>query len=192
MQPILGLLGQRSQVPKCATHGPSRWRGLGATALFAAAVARNGRRTSRAALTPTSAWVVVRERQPHRERRRIVPSRRRRQGSGPRISCGLIRTECRPVHWKTNSASPMRQLGCSVGGGPRSRSGGDSVPRGRCLLRAGDATKILLIGNAQAIDRDINQSKPRRKHARHLDTRSARACLESIDMLHVGESRKAG
>src|ERR1022692_3632248 len=44
----------------------------------------------------------------------------------------------------------------------------------------GNAGKILVIGAVEVIDRDINQSKPRRKHAKYLDTRSGRVRLAMI------------
>jgi transposase-like protein len=45
---------------------------------------------------------------------------------------------------------------------------------------AGAAGKILVIGAVEVIDRDINQAKPRRKHAKYLDTRSGRIRLAAI------------
>ena len=37
-----------------------------------------------------------------------------------------------------------------------------------------------MIGAVEVIDRDTNQSKPRRKHAKYLDTRSGRIRLAMI------------
>ena len=44
----------------------------------------------------------------------------------------------------------------------------------------GNAGKILVIGAVEVIDRDTNQAKPRRKHAKYLDTRSGRIRLAMI------------
>ena len=51
---------------------------------------------------------------------------------------------------------------------------------GDAFFDPGNAGKILVIGAVEAIDRDINQSKPRRKHAKYLDTRSGRIRLAMI------------
>src|SRR5438045_6661780 len=40
--------------------------------------------------------------------------------------------------------------------------------------------KILIAGAVEVIDRDTNQAKPRRKHAKYLDTRSGRIRLAAI------------
>jgi transposase-like protein len=44
----------------------------------------------------------------------------------------------------------------------------------------GNAGKILIIGAVEVIDRDTNQAKPRRKHAKYLGTRSGRIRLAMI------------
>jgi len=51
---------------------------------------------------------------------------------------------------------------------------------GDAFFEPGAAGKILVIGAVEVIDRDINQSKPRRKHAKYLDTRSGRIRLAAI------------
>ena len=51
---------------------------------------------------------------------------------------------------------------------------------GDAFLDRGNAGKILVIGAVEVIDRDTNQSKPRRKHAKYLDTRSGRIRLAMI------------
>src|ERR1019366_2238698 len=51
---------------------------------------------------------------------------------------------------------------------------------GDAFFDRGNAGKILVIGAVEVIDRDINQSKPRRKHAKYLDTRSGRVRLAMI------------
>ena len=51
---------------------------------------------------------------------------------------------------------------------------------GDAFFEPGTAAKILVIGAVEVIDRDINQSKPRRKHAKYLDTRSGRIRLAMI------------
>ena len=51
---------------------------------------------------------------------------------------------------------------------------------GDAFFEPGDAGKILVIGAVEVIDRDINQSKPRRRHAKYLDTRSGRVRLAMI------------
>src|ERR1017187_238614 len=51
---------------------------------------------------------------------------------------------------------------------------------GDAFFEPGNAAKILVIGAVEVIDRDINQSKPRRKHAKYLDTRSGRLRLAMI------------
>jgi ISXO2-like transposase domain len=51
---------------------------------------------------------------------------------------------------------------------------------GDAFFEPGNAGKILVIGAVEVIDRDINQSKPRRKHAKYLDTRSGRIRLAVI------------
>jgi transposase-like protein len=52
--------------------------------------------------------------------------------------------------------------------------------QGDAFLERGAAGKILVIGAVEVIDRDINQAKPRRKHAKYLDTRSGRLRLAAI------------
>ena len=51
---------------------------------------------------------------------------------------------------------------------------------GDAFFDPGSAAKILVIGAVEVIDRDTNQSKPRRKHAKYLDTRSGRIRLATI------------
>jgi predicted RNA-binding Zn-ribbon protein involved in translation (DUF1610 family) len=51
---------------------------------------------------------------------------------------------------------------------------------GDTFFEPGNAGKILVIGAVEVIDRDINQSKPRHKHAKYLDTRSGRVRLAMI------------
>ena len=51
---------------------------------------------------------------------------------------------------------------------------------GDAFFEPGSAGKILIIGAVEVIDRDINQAKPRRKHAKYLDTRSGRIRLATI------------
>src|ERR1017187_460721 len=51
---------------------------------------------------------------------------------------------------------------------------------GDAFFESGNAAKILAIGAVEVIDRDTNQSKPRRKHAKYLDTRSGRIRLSMI------------
>ena len=48
------------------------------------------------------------------------------------------------------------------------------------FFEPGDAGKILVAGAVEVIDRDTNQAKPRRKHAKYLDTRSGRIRLAMI------------
>ena len=45
---------------------------------------------------------------------------------------------------------------------------------GDMFFEPGDAGKILIIGAVEVIERDTHLSKPRRKHAKYLDTRSGR------------------
>ena len=52
--------------------------------------------------------------------------------------------------------------------------------QGDALFEPGNAGKILVIGAVEVIDRDTNQPKPRRKHAKYLDTRSGRIRLAMI------------
>src|SRR5271165_6834247 len=68
----------------------------------------------------------------------------------------------------------------SLGGRRRSRSGGNSLPGSDAFFEPGNAGKILVAGAVEVIDRDTNQSKPRRKHAKYLDTRSGRIRLATI------------
>jgi hypothetical protein len=51
---------------------------------------------------------------------------------------------------------------------------------GDAFFEPGNAARILVIGAVEVIDRDINQSKPRRKHVKYLDTRSGRIRLAMI------------
>src|ERR1700693_1349893 len=51
---------------------------------------------------------------------------------------------------------------------------------GDAFFEPGNAAKILVIGAVEVIDRDTNQAKPRRKHAKYLDTRSGRIRLAMI------------
>ena len=51
---------------------------------------------------------------------------------------------------------------------------------GDTFFDPGNAGKILVIGAVEVIDRDTNQAKPRRKHAKYLDTRSGRIRLAMI------------
>ena len=48
------------------------------------------------------------------------------------------------------------------------------------IFEPGAAGKILVIGAVEVIDRDTNQARPRRKHAKYLDTRSGRIRLAAI------------
>src|SRR5271169_475786 len=51
---------------------------------------------------------------------------------------------------------------------------------GDAFFEPGAAGKIFVIGAVEVIDRDTNQAKPRRKHAKYLDTRSGRIRLAAI------------
>jgi len=51
---------------------------------------------------------------------------------------------------------------------------------GDTFLEGGSAGKILVIGAVEVIERDTNMAKPRRKHAKYLDTRSGRIRLAMI------------
>ncbi len=51
---------------------------------------------------------------------------------------------------------------------------------GDAFFEPGSAGKIFVIGAVEVIDRDINQCKPRRRHAKYLDTRSGRVHLAMI------------
>src|ERR1700693_1601701 len=51
---------------------------------------------------------------------------------------------------------------------------------GDAFFEPGNAGKILIIGAVEVIDRGTNQAKPRRKHAKYLDTRSGRLRLAVI------------
>src|SRR5271167_4842356 len=51
---------------------------------------------------------------------------------------------------------------------------------GDAFFELGNAGKILVIGAVEVIERDTNQGKPRRKHAKYLDTRSGRVRLAMI------------
>ena len=48
------------------------------------------------------------------------------------------------------------------------------------MFESGNAGKIIIIGAVEVIERDSNKSKPRRKHAKYLDTRSGRIRLAMI------------
>ncbi len=48
---------------------------------------------------------------------------------------------------------------------------------GDTFFESGNAGKILVIGAVEVIERDTNKAKPRRKHAKYLDTRSGRIRL---------------
>jgi hypothetical protein len=51
---------------------------------------------------------------------------------------------------------------------------------GDTFFEPGNAGKILVIGAVEVIERGTNQTKPRRKHAKYLDTRSGRIRLAMI------------
>ncbi len=51
---------------------------------------------------------------------------------------------------------------------------------GDAFFERGNAGKILVVGAVEVVDRDANQPKPRRKHAKYLDTRSGRIRLAMI------------
>src|SRR5271169_434856 len=51
---------------------------------------------------------------------------------------------------------------------------------GDTFFDPGNAGKILVIGAVEVIERDTNQGKPRRKHAKYLDTRCGRIRLAMI------------
>ena len=51
---------------------------------------------------------------------------------------------------------------------------------GDTFFEPGNAGKILIAGAVEVIDRGANQAKPRRKHAKYLDTRSGRVRLAMI------------
>jgi transposase-like protein len=51
---------------------------------------------------------------------------------------------------------------------------------GDTFLERGNVGKILVIGAVEVIERDTNEAKPRRKHAKYLDTRSGRIRLAMI------------
>ncbi len=48
------------------------------------------------------------------------------------------------------------------------------------VFESGNAGKMIIIGAVEVIERDSNKSKPRRKHAKYLDTRSGRIRLAMI------------
>ena len=48
------------------------------------------------------------------------------------------------------------------------------------VFESGNAGKIIIIGAVEVIERESNKSKPRRKHAKYLDTRSGRIRLAMI------------
>ena len=51
---------------------------------------------------------------------------------------------------------------------------------GDTVFESRNAGKIIIIGAVEVIERDSNKSKPRRKHAKYLDTRSGRIRLAMI------------
>ena len=51
---------------------------------------------------------------------------------------------------------------------------------GDTVFESGNAGKILVIGAVEVIEHDTNKAKPRRKHAKYLDTRSGRIRLAMI------------
>ena len=51
---------------------------------------------------------------------------------------------------------------------------------GDAFFEPGAAGKILVIGAVEVFDRDTNNAKPRRKHAKYLDTHSGRIRLAAI------------
>ena len=51
---------------------------------------------------------------------------------------------------------------------------------GDAFFEPGNAGKILVIGAVEVIDRGVNHARPRRKHAKYLDTRSGRIRLAMI------------
>ena len=51
---------------------------------------------------------------------------------------------------------------------------------GDTVFESGNAGKIIIIGAVEVIERESNKSKPRRKHAKYLDTRSGRIRLAMI------------
>ena len=51
---------------------------------------------------------------------------------------------------------------------------------GDTVFESGNSGKILIIGAVEVIERDTNKAKPRRKHAKYLDTRSGRIRLAMI------------
>ena len=52
---------------------------------------------------------------------------------------------------------------------------------GDTFFETGNAAKILVIGAVEVVERDTGKAKPRRKHAKYLDTRSGRIRLASIE-----------
>ena len=68
----------------------------------------------------------------------------------------------------------------TTGGGCRSRAAKIPFREGDAFFEPGNAGKILVIGAVEVIDRGINQARPRRKHAKYLDTRSGRIRLAMI------------
>ena len=65
---------------------------------------------------------------------------------------------------------------------------------GDTFFEPGNAGKILVIGAVEVIDRDTNQPRPRRKHAKYLDTRSGRIRLAALSeqrpVVCVGRSKR--
>jgi len=60
---------------------------------------------------------------------------------------------------------------------------------GDAFFEPGNAGKILVIGAVEVIDRASHQAKPRRKHAKYLDTRSGRLRLAMIATIQPRRSR---
>ena len=56
-------------------------------------------------------------------------------------------------------------------------------------IDAGKAGKILIAGAVEVIDRDTNRAKPRREHAKYLDTRSSRIRLAMIETIPPRRSK---
>jgi transposase-like protein len=52
---------------------------------------------------------------------------------------------------------------------------------GDTFFESGNAGKILVIGAVEVVERDTGKPKPRRKHAKYLDTRSGRIRLAMIE-----------
>src|SRR5580658_617830 len=171
---------------------PFCWSVVGPTALFAPVAARNGRRRLRVALTRTSASIVVGKRQSFREHRSKLP-----------LTAWFWAAHLMSTHSNGMSARQLEdQLGVTYKTAwlltqklRRSMVDPERDPlegvvevdqaeipfrEGDAFFEPGNAARILVIGAVEVIDRDINQSKPRRKHAKYLDTRSGRLRLAMI------------